>query len=195
MPRNYRTIDRDVRVERLLSIAADQFMSVGYAKTKMSDIARLAGLTSGTVYWYFESKDDVLAAVQHRILAATREQLQTEPGLSPMTHLERYLEIMRANARPLHRVMHERAPHSAAVAEALGEIHGELEEMIRAAVTARNKHYPELDRVVQLSMAVIEGTSAVQAEVHSSELLHWVIENLVPDESTEKPALPRKRRS
>lgn len=184
MPKNYRNIDRGERVERLLAIASGQFLSVGYAGTTMSEIARLAGLTSPAVYWYFPSKDDALAAVHRRMLAATRERLSAQQDLTPMARLERYLDIVRAEARPLHRMLHERAPFSTAVADALDEIHRELEDMIRAAVHARSARFADLERIVSLSMAVIEGTSAVNAEVHSSDLVRWAIDNLVPVEQT-----------
>lgn len=180
MPRNYRNIDRGERVERLLAIASEQFLTVGYAGTTMAQIAKLAGLTSPAVYWYFPSKDDALAAVHRRILLSTRERLGAQPELTPMSRLERYLEIFRAEARPLHRMLHERASFSAAVAGALEEIHRDLEDMIRAAVRARSAEFADLERIVALSMAVIEGTSAVNADVHSSDLLHWAIDSLVP---------------
>jgi AcrR family transcriptional regulator len=180
MPRNYRHIDRGERVERLVAIASEQFLSLGYTGTTMAQIARLAGLTNAAVYWYFPSKDDALAAVHRRMLAATRERLRAEHDLTPMTRLERYLEIIRAEARPLHRMLHERAPYSLAVADALDEIHRELEDMIRAAVRARSARFADLERIMALSMAVIEGTSAVNAEAHSSELVRWAIDSLVP---------------
>lgn len=179
MPRNYRSIDRDERIERLVVAAADQFLTVGYTGTTMAQIARGAGVTSAAVYWYFPSKDDALAAVHRRFVLGTRERLAAE-ALDPMHRLERYLETFRSEARPLHRMLHERSAQSPAVAGALEEIHLELEEMIRAAVLARNEDFVELGRMVDVCMAVIEGTSAVNAEVHSSDLVHWVVQNLVP---------------
>ncbi len=195
MPRNYRNIDRDERVGRLLTIAADQFLTVGYKGTTMAQIARLAGLTNAAVYWYFPSKDDALVAVQRRVLVTIRERLNAEPGLTPMLRLVRYLEIARSEARPLHRMLHERAAHSPAVAEVLDEIHQEIAEMIRSAVLARSDRYPHVSQMVELSIAVIEGTSAVTAEAHSSELVRWAIENLVPLENDgPAPTSPRSSR-
>ena len=193
MPRNHRDIDRGERVERLVAIASEQFLTVGYAGTTMSEIAKLAGLTSPAVYWYIPSKDDALAAVHRRMLLSTRERLRAQPDLTPMTRLERYLEIFRADARPLHRMLHERAPFSAAVTDALEEIHSDLEDMIRAAVQARSAEFADQERIVALSMAVIEGTSAVNAEVHSSELLHWAIDSLVPAGDGERTTATSER--
>jgi AcrR family transcriptional regulator len=192
VPRNHRAIDKDERIERLLNAAAEQFLTVGYPGTTMAQIARGAGVTSAAVYWYFPSKDDALVAVQRRVLGTTRDMLARE-DLEPMRRLQRYLEILRAEARPLHRMLHERSPHSDAVAEVLTEIHDELEEMIRAAVAARSASFGDLQQIVDLSMAVIEGTSAVSAEVHSADLVKWAIERLVPGQIPPKrTAAPRR---
>lgn len=192
MPRNHRAIDKDERIEQLLNAAAEQFLTVGYPGTTMAQIARGAGLTSAAVYWYFPSKDDALVAVQRRVLRTTRDKLARE-DLAPMPRLQRYLEILRAEARPLHRMLHERSPHSDAVAEVLGEIHDELEGMIRAAVAARSTSFDDLQQIVDLSMAVIEGTSAVSAEVHSSDLVKWAIERLVPEQTRPKRTASSRR--
>lgn len=153
-------------------------MTVGYAGTTMAQIARGAGLTSPALYWYFPSKDGALVAVQRRVLASTRARLDAQQ-LSPMQRLQGYLEIVRAEARPLHRMLHERSQHSPVVADVLEEIHQELEDLIRAAVHERSESFDDIEAIVSLSMAVIEGTSAVSAPEHSSELVRWAIERLV----------------
>jgi AcrR family transcriptional regulator len=179
VPRNHRDIDRDERVDRLVKAASEEFLGVGYAATTMSRIARRAGVTGPALYWYFASKDDALAVVQERILAATLARLDECAG-SPMERLRLFLEILREEARPLHRMLHERSQHSEHVAAALAEIHAVLEQLIRAAVRERSADFEELDTIVSLAMAVIEGTSAVMAPEHSSDLVAWAIERLVP---------------
>lgn len=44
----------------ILNTAAALFLERGYAKTKVMDIARAAGITPATLYWHFTSKEDVL---------------------------------------------------------------------------------------------------------------------------------------
>lgn len=48
------------------------FAQQGYARTRMSDIADAAGVTKGLLYWYFESKEALIAV----ILDATRTGLR-----------------------------------------------------------------------------------------------------------------------
>lgn len=65
MPRNPATNER-LRVEsraQLLLSAAQLFADQGYFNTKISDIARAAGMSQGSLYWYFMSKEEVLQAI------------------------------------------------------------------------------------------------------------------------------------
>ena len=48
------------RVEALMDAALSVFKRVGVERSRVYDIARAAGLSPGTFYLYFESKDDLL---------------------------------------------------------------------------------------------------------------------------------------
>jgi len=55
------TTSRDTNTrERLLEAAVDCFADVGYAGTRVADIAMRAGLGKGTVYEYWRSKAEIL---------------------------------------------------------------------------------------------------------------------------------------
>lgn len=54
--------------ERILEAAIRVFAQGGFYATRVSDIAREAGVADGTIYLYFENKDDVLISIfQDRI--------------------------------------------------------------------------------------------------------------------------------
>jgi AcrR family transcriptional regulator len=48
---------------RILAAAADRFAAFGYRRTGMAEIARQAGVAAGTLYRYFESKEEIFRAV------------------------------------------------------------------------------------------------------------------------------------
>ena len=48
---------KDERRLALLNAALDEFFEKGFSATRMADIARRAGLSKGTLYLYFKSKD------------------------------------------------------------------------------------------------------------------------------------------
>ncbi len=53
-----RTIEaKEKRREALLAAALDEFIEKGFAPARMDDIAKRAGLSKGTLYLYFDSKD------------------------------------------------------------------------------------------------------------------------------------------
>lgn len=51
------------RPQELLDAALDQFVNKGLAATRMDDVARLAGVSKGTLYLYYASKEDLFKAV------------------------------------------------------------------------------------------------------------------------------------
>lgn len=54
---------KEARPGEILEAALEQFVEKGYAATKLEDVARRAGVTKGTMYLYFESKDALFKAV------------------------------------------------------------------------------------------------------------------------------------
>ncbi|MFI8893514.1 TetR/AcrR family transcriptional regulator [Streptomyces paradoxus] len=115
MPRNRQQIPREERAGDLLAAATELFLAKGYAKTTMADISAAAGVARGNVYWYFDSKDDIFAAVMNRMLSREIRTLNEEQaGADPLSRLVRGLSDMRLY-RPLHQAMHDRLPHSDAV--------------------------------------------------------------------------------
>jgi TetR/AcrR family transcriptional regulator, fatty acid metabolism regulator protein len=63
--------------ERILRAAIDTFAESGYFNAKVSDIAKAAGVADGTIYLYFDGKEDLLVNVfrEH-----TRNYLQSLEG-------------------------------------------------------------------------------------------------------------------
>jgi AcrR family transcriptional regulator len=54
---------KDARPTEILAAALAEFVEHGYAATKLEDVARRAGITKGTLYLYFESKEGLFKAV------------------------------------------------------------------------------------------------------------------------------------
>ena len=54
---------KDARPEEISAAALDLFVERGYAGTRLDDVAARAGVSKGTVYLYFASKEDLFKAV------------------------------------------------------------------------------------------------------------------------------------
>jgi AcrR family transcriptional regulator len=58
----------EARPGEIVSAALDLFVEKGFAATRMDEIAKRAGVTKGTVYLYFPSKDDLFRAVVEEMM-------------------------------------------------------------------------------------------------------------------------------
>jgi AcrR family transcriptional regulator len=54
---------KEDRPSEILAAALETFVEHGYAATKLEDVARRAGITKGTLYIYFKSKEALFQAV------------------------------------------------------------------------------------------------------------------------------------
>lgn len=77
---------KDARAPEILEAALAVFAQKGFAGTRMDDIARRAGITKGTIYLYFDSKQSVFKALARASigeqLAAVKAQVENFPGSS-----------------------------------------------------------------------------------------------------------------
>src|SRR5688500_64202 len=77
--------------ERILRAAVDVFAEHGYFNAKVAQIAKAAGVADGTIYLYFDGKEDVLITIfrEH-----TRNYLRTlEQALANVNHAEERLRV------------------------------------------------------------------------------------------------------
>ena len=121
---------------RLLEAAKAEFEQTGFLEARISDIAVRAGLSHGSFYHYFDSKEQIfreVAEVQEALLTAPAEdgEEDDEPGLSEFERLRRanlrYLERYRANSR---------------IMGVIEEV-SRYDEQVNQARMARQKHFAD----------------------------------------------------
>src|SRR5213594_1421115 len=79
---------------RILAAAEERFAAFGYRRTGIAEIARDAGVAPGTLYRYFENKEEIFRAVMREGLASwleTARRVLAQPG----TAIERRSEERR----------------------------------------------------------------------------------------------------
>ena len=82
--------------ERLLAVAHQRFRKFGFRHTGIADIARDAGIATGTVYRYFEDKEDLFRAVlaaEHEMWITLAREILAKPGSAS----DRLAELARAS--------------------------------------------------------------------------------------------------
>lgn len=75
---------------QLLDAAQSVFCERGVSHTSLHEVATAAGLTRGAVYWHFENKSDLLAALWERVslpIDATLEELDQKYAHNPLARI------------------------------------------------------------------------------------------------------------
>ncbi len=81
--------------ERILDAAVKVFARKGFHATRVSEVAKAAGVADGTIYLYFESKDHLLVSLFEHRVGRLLAYLETElPRASSAAHrLRRIIEL------------------------------------------------------------------------------------------------------
>jgi len=88
---------------QIIDAAIRVFARSGYYNSRVSDIAREAGIASGTIYLYFKTKDDILVTLFREkmagFVARLRDAIATEPdALAKLRRLiELHFEVLESN--------------------------------------------------------------------------------------------------
>jgi AcrR family transcriptional regulator len=73
---------KDARPQELLAAALDLFVDRGYAATRLEDVARRAGVSKGTLYLYFENKQELFKAVVRENIVQVIGQAESDLAAS-----------------------------------------------------------------------------------------------------------------
>jgi AcrR family transcriptional regulator len=157
-------------VEALLEATARVLMKEGYDRASTNKIAAVAGVSIGSLYQYFPSKEALVAAVidrhMHEMMQAVRGALAkvaTRPiEVAARELVSVMLDAHRVNPK-LHRVLAEQTPRTGRL-ENIEAIDREAYALVRGYLDA---HRDELD-VVDPDVAAFVCVTAVEALTHAA---------------------------
>ncbi len=86
----------DERKNQIINAAEDVFTQKGFDEARMDDIATETGLSKGTLYLYFKSKDDLIIAILDRMFQREFRQLENLPqdGLSATDEIWKITDLL-----------------------------------------------------------------------------------------------------
>ncbi|MEZ4415425.1 MAG: TetR/AcrR family transcriptional regulator [Gemmatimonadota bacterium] len=169
------------RQEALLGAAADEFVQQGYSLASVNRIIERAGISKGTLYYYFDDKEDLFGAVIEQALDRGMEAMgfPSPATLAAETYWESFRDMMRRSMdylrghewyvrllRAFHQFHLERpaAPAARRVLDQMSRyIHDILEGGQRLGVVRTDLPLPLL----------VEITLAVDAATDRWRLEHW----------------------
>ena len=78
---------KDARPAEILEAALDVFAERGFTATRMDDVAARAGVTKGTVYLYFKTKEELFKALVRSELLPNLAAVENTAGNEPAAEL------------------------------------------------------------------------------------------------------------
>ena len=131
---------KDARPGELAAAALELFVERGFAATRLDDVAKRAGVSKGTLYLYFDSKEDLFKAVIR------------EGYVAPLTEAEQLLETFEGTSADLIREIFRRWWVQVGATQQAG---------MTKLIIAEAGNFPDLakfyhDEVIQRSHALLE---------------------------------------
>lgn len=161
-------------VDALVEATARILVRDGFEKASTNRIADVAGVSVGSLYQYFPSKEALIAAVIERhneeIMGIVRAAL-TEAADLPIDKAVRKLvtvaiEAHRINPK-LHRVLAEQIPRTGQLKD-VEALNREVHTLVRTYLESRRKEMRKID----LDVATFICVSAIEAVAHNTVLDH-----------------------
>lgn len=161
MARNKRTQDRDEKRAEIVATALKLFVDDGYDSTSTSKLARAAGITTNTIYWYFQDKDAVLVEVLNTLAAAAYSEYETVE-LTTLADRALWLVDKLEKISELVNTVHARALVSDAVRVWHNNFHAALDAMLSYELAQQLAHRPsvadtQLNALAKIWTFTIEG--------------------------------------
>ena len=117
---------KDARPQEILEAALSVFAEKGFAAARMEQIAARAGVSKGTIYLYFDSKEAVFRALVHEMLG---------------TQIARFADFARGSPGPV-------APVLAGILRGIGEFMATSNRVVLPKmVIAEAGNFPDLARI------------------------------------------------
>lgn len=165
-------------VERVVRAAARVFDERGYASATTNHVAEEAGISIGSLYQYFASKDDLLVAlaerhvdealpaVRARLEALDRARLPLEATLRALLDLAVGLN----DSSKLHAVLHAEAERTPAIRASLATLDEVLVRFVAAQLDRSGKGFGDPVRRARLVVVAVDAA------------IHTVVLRLAPEE-------------
>jgi TetR/AcrR family transcriptional repressor of nem operon len=173
VPRKRTRQPPDVRRASILDAAVGLFTERGVDASTMADVAEAAGVAKGTVYLYFDSREDLLAALQARyaedLIAEARTLLPVGGHGSRIRRLDAFIVGLAESYQRDHRLYHVlfEAPGAseAAILSAIREL---LRRFVEDGVAAGEFDVPDVDLATEF---LLQGVHAsLSRALHEGDL-------------------------
>jgi AcrR family transcriptional regulator len=182
-----RTLDPSTRRSEILRAAGEVFAQRGFHNTRISDIAGKAGVAQGTIYRFFDSKEELASGLVMAGLDAMKDLAEgaladAEAAGEAERALDRFIDAAAENYarhRPGLKALHSWTSDPATQRFTAGmtdELHGAIEKLIKAA--GRRVWRPDGVQMSRLLLLLLYSLSAEQEQYHA-KINHRTVATLI----------------
>ena len=170
----------EVSREQILDAAATLFRDQGYAATTMRQIGEAARMKAGSIYYYFESKDDVLSEIlrvgEQVVMSSARSCVESAgPGASHRKRIECAIEGHL-------RALLGKSVYTSAYIRVYGQLPKEIKRKHRRRRNQYSKFWDDLFAKAQESGEIRANISVVPLRLFVLGALNWTVEWFDPEE-------------
>ena len=97
MPKKFSEKQKSAISGKLISIGIEMFSRFGFSKTSIDEIIKQVGISKGSFYSFYDSKESYFMDVLEEIEADTRAQMNSILENKDLTPAQRFKEYMSAN--------------------------------------------------------------------------------------------------
>ncbi len=193
------------RRSQILDAAVAVFARKGFHKARMDDIVAEAGLSKGALYWYFDSKDELIAAILDRFFDREMSDLAglVSAGGSALLRLEQVQRQVGTDLARFNRLLpitfefYAVAARQSGVQAAVQGYFEKYRRLLKALVEQgidRGELRPvDADQIALVLIALFEGTlllnvldpEAVDWSLTSEAGLQWLLSAIRTDQALE----------
>jgi AcrR family transcriptional regulator len=167
------------RRDSILKVSADLFAKQGFQKTTVRDIAEYAGVLSGSLYYYFDSKEDIVDALLTRLMEYLWDRYQQvlDSTAPPREKLEAIVRVS------LHGI--DRYPNEVAIFQKEGPYLSTTDRF--SYIAERNEQFRSM-----LTAVLAEGATRhdFRSDVHVDVVFRLIRDSMWPIVGWYKPGGP-----
>lgn len=157
MPSNRPDVPPDVKRQEIRNAARSLFFSDGFDKTSVARIAKAAGVTPNTLYWYYPGKEPLFAAVVEELTTLFFMGLNSRDPQEPVRETLAWVVQGMQAAQPLIVTLHEKARTSDAIAAVHERFHAEVAALIGERLRARGMDEARIPAIIHIVTFAVEG--------------------------------------
>jgi TetR/AcrR family transcriptional regulator, cholesterol catabolism regulator len=164
--------------QRVLDAAAKVFREQGYASARLADIAELAGMKTGSLYYHFTGREELVAEILHLGIQTAWDHVRSAVDALPpdATALTRLATAVRAHTLSVL----ETSDYASAQARIVGQVPREIMKGHLSEQQKYGAYWNELIEAADRSGALRPGTDLFVAKMLVLGALNWTAEWFSP---------------